>query len=70
MYEVEFRIQNSVDRIRKSEKGEMKVAKAQSGKATKYLFACVPMELCAFQIKFDLDKFEKTKPISPEAKRL
>jgi len=33
----------------------MKVAKAQSGKATKYLCACVPMVLSAFQIEFDLD---------------
>jgi len=39
----------------RSEKGEMKVAKAKSGKTTKYLCACVPMDLCAFQIGFDLD---------------
>ena len=37
----------------------MKVAKIQSGKATKYLCACVPMVLCAFQIELDLDEFEK-----------
>ena len=39
----------------KSEKGKMKVAKVQSDKAAKYLCACVPMDLCAFQIEFDLD---------------
>ena len=33
----------------------MKVTKAQSGKATKYLCACVPMGLCAFQIECDLE---------------
>jgi hypothetical protein len=48
----------------KSEKGKMKVAKVQSGKATKYLCACVPLDLCAFQIDFDLEEIEKTKPIS------
>ena len=34
---------------------KMKVTKAQSDKAKKYLCACVPMVLCAFQIEFDLD---------------
>jgi hypothetical protein len=48
----------------KSEKGEMKVTKVQSGKATKYLCACVPMALCAFQIELDLELNLKTKPIS------
>jgi hypothetical protein len=39
----------------------MKVAKAQSGKATKYLCACVPMVLCAFQIELDLELNLKNK---------
>ena len=38
-----------------SEKGELKVAKVQSGKATKCLCTCGPMGLCAFQIEFDLE---------------
>ena len=37
----------------------MKVTKVQSGKATKYLCACVPMVLCAFQIELDLELNEK-----------
>jgi len=37
----------------------MKVTKDQSGKATNYLCACVPMELCTFQIEFDLELNEK-----------
>ena len=39
----------------------MKVTKVRSGKATKYLCACVPMDLCAFQIEFDLELKMKNK---------
>ncbi len=39
----------------------MKVAKAQSGKATKYLCACVPLVLSAFQIESDLELNLKNK---------